>query len=120
MANGLPYFENNIYCRRDDVSQCQPGSLMPPYRTAAIQMTHLFDSSDSPRSQSESTVTTSRLPGLMFSSDSTQLTAFSSAKLWPIYLTFGNESLAKNRRSKLSCQAFECIAYLETVCEVPF
>ena len=56
MANGLPYFENNIYCRRDDVSQCQPGSLMPPYRTAAIQMTHLFDSSDSPRSQSESTL----------------------------------------------------------------
>jgi hypothetical protein len=50
--------------------------------------------------------------GLMFASDSTQLTAFSSAKLCPIYLKFGNES--KDRRS------FEHIAYLETVREVPF
>ncbi len=57
--------------------------------------------------------------GLMFASDSTRLTAFSSAKLWPIYLVFGNES--KDRRSKPSCHAFEHIAYLETVCEVsPF
>ncbi len=56
--------------------------------------------------------------GLMFSSDSTRLTAFSSAKLWPIYLTFGNES--KDRRSKPSCHAFEHIAYLETVREVFF
>ena len=51
--------------------------------------------------------------GLMFASDGTQLTAFSTAKLWPIYLAMGNES--KNRRSKPSCQAFEHIAYLETV-----
>ena len=51
--------------------------------------------------------------GLMFSSDSTHLTAFSSAKLWPVYLAFGNES--KNRRSKPSCHAFEHIAYLQTV-----
>jgi hypothetical protein len=56
--------------------------------------------------------------GLMFASDGTQLTAFGSAKLCPVYLTFGNES--KDRRSKPSCQAFEHIAYLETVCEVPF
>jgi hypothetical protein len=56
--------------------------------------------------------------GLMFASDPTQLTTFSSAKLCPIYLTFGNES--KDRRSKPSCQAFEHVAYLETVCEVPF
>jgi hypothetical protein len=55
---------------------------------------------------------------LMFSSDSTRLTAFSSAKLWPIYLVFGNES--KDRRSKPSCHAFEHIAYLEMVCEVSF
>jgi hypothetical protein len=51
--------------------------------------------------------------GLMFASDGTQLTAFSTAKLWPIYLAMGNES--KNRRSKPSCQAFEHVAYLETV-----
>jgi hypothetical protein len=52
--------------------------------------------------------------GLMFASDSTLLTTFSNAKLWPIYLVIGNES--KNRRSKPSCGAFEHIAYLETVC----
>ena len=51
--------------------------------------------------------------GLMFASDSTQLTAFSNAKLWPVYLMFGNES--KDRRSKPSCHAFEHVAYLETV-----
>jgi hypothetical protein len=51
--------------------------------------------------------------GLMFSSDGTQLTSFSNAKLWPVYLVIGNES--KDRRSKPSCHAFEHIAYLETV-----
>jgi hypothetical protein len=51
--------------------------------------------------------------GLMFASDGTQLTTFSNAKLWPVYLAFGNES--KDRRSKPSCQAFEHIAYFETV-----
>ena len=51
--------------------------------------------------------------GLMFASDSTRLTTFSNAKLWPIYLVIGNES--KDRRSKPSSGAFEHIAYLETV-----
>jgi hypothetical protein len=51
--------------------------------------------------------------GLMFASDGTQLTAFSDAKLWPVYLAVGNES--KDRRSKPTCQAFEHIAYFETV-----
>jgi hypothetical protein len=51
--------------------------------------------------------------GLMFASDGTHLTAFSNAKLWPLYLALGNES--KYRRSKPSCQAFEHVAYLETV-----
>jgi hypothetical protein len=50
---------------------------------------------------------------LMFSSDGTQLTAFSNAKLWPVYLTFGNES--KDRRSKPTCQAFEHVAYIASV-----
>jgi hypothetical protein len=53
--------------------------------------------------------------GLMFASDGTQLTAFSTAKLWPVYLTIGNES--KDRRSKPSCHAFEHVAYLESVRE---
>jgi hypothetical protein len=52
--------------------------------------------------------------GLMFASDSTHLTAFSDAKLWPVYLALGNES--KDRRSKPSCQAFEHVAYFEKVC----
>jgi Plavaka transposase len=51
--------------------------------------------------------------GLMFSSDGTQLTAFSNAKLWPVYLAFGNES--KDRRSKPSFHSFEHIAYFESV-----
>ena len=50
--------------------------------------------------------------GLMFASDGTHLTSFSTAKLWPVYLTIGNES--KDRRSKASCKAFEHVAYLET------
>lgn len=50
---------------------------------------------------------------LMFASDGTQLTAFSSAKLWPLYLGIGNES--KYRRTKPSCRAFEHIAYFESV-----
>ena len=56
--------------------------------------------------------------GLMFASDSTQLTSFSTAELWPVYLTIGNES--KDRRSKPSCHAFEHIAYLETARETTF
>jgi Plavaka transposase len=51
--------------------------------------------------------------GLMFASDGTHLTAFSDAKLWPLYLAIGNES--KDRRSKPSCHAFEHVAYFETV-----
>jgi hypothetical protein len=51
--------------------------------------------------------------GLMFASDGTQLNAFSTAKLWLVYLAMGNES--KDRQSKPSCQAFEHVAYLETV-----
>ena len=50
---------------------------------------------------------------LMFASDGTHLTTFSNAKLWPVYLAFGNE--LKDRRSKPTCEAFEHIAYLETV-----
>jgi hypothetical protein len=56
--------------------------------------------------------------GLMFASDGTHLTAFSNAKLWPVYLWMGNES--KNRRSKPSCETFEHIAYLETVGSIGF
>ena len=51
--------------------------------------------------------------GLMFASDGTQLTSFSTAKLWPVYAMIENES--KDRRSKPSCHAFEHGAYLEMV-----
>jgi Plavaka transposase len=54
---------------------------------------------------------------LMFTSDGTELTAFSDAKLWPVYLAIGNES--KERRTKPSCQAFEHIAYFEQVSTAP-
>jgi len=55
---------------------------------------------------------------LMFASDSTQLTSFSTAELWPIYLTIENKS--KDWRSKPSCHAFEHVAYLEMACETSF
>jgi hypothetical protein len=50
---------------------------------------------------------------LMFCSDSTHLTSFGDAKLWPIYLYFGNES--KYRRCKPSCHLGNHVAYLQTV-----
>jgi Plavaka transposase len=50
---------------------------------------------------------------LMFWSDSTHLTNFGKAKLWPLYMFFGNES--KYRRGKPSCNLCEHVAYFETV-----
>ena len=51
---------------------------------------------------------------LMFWSDVTHLTSFSNAKLWPLYLFFGNES--KYRRCKPSCHLCHHIAYFQKVC----
>ena len=50
---------------------------------------------------------------LMFASDSTQLTSFGDAKLWPLYLFFGNES--KYRRCKPSCRLSNHVAYFQSV-----
>ncbi|KAH6891571.1 hypothetical protein BKA70DRAFT_1537922 [Coprinopsis sp. MPI-PUGE-AT-0042] len=50
---------------------------------------------------------------LMFWSDETHLTSFGSAKLWPCYMFFGNES--KYRRGKTSLRLCEHIAYFETL-----
>jgi Plavaka transposase len=52
---------------------------------------------------------------LMFWSDSTVLTNFGKAKLWPLYLYFGNES--KYRRAKPSHKLCSHVAYFEAVCE---
>jgi len=96
---------------------CQPNGTAEPVRvhgelyssTAFIDAHHDLQSSpkepgcDLPRV----------IVALMFASDGTQLTAFSSAKLWPLYLWIGNES--KYRRTKPSCGAFEHIAYFESV-----
>ncbi|KAF8151198.1 hypothetical protein BJ912DRAFT_869512 [Pholiota molesta] len=49
------------------------------------------------------------LVGLMFGSDSTHLTSFGSASLWPCYMYFGNES--KYRRCKPTCNLCNHIAY---------
>ena len=51
---------------------------------------------------------------LMFWSDETALSNFGNAKLWPLYLFFGNES--KYRRCKPSNNLCEHIAYFEVVC----
>jgi hypothetical protein len=56
------------------------------------------------------------LVGLMFGSDSTLLTSFGNATLWPCYMYFGNES--KYRRSKPSCKLCNHIAYFQKVDQV--
>lgn len=53
------------------------------------------------------------LIGLMFGSDSTHLTSFGNASLWPCYMYFGNES--KYRRCKPSCKLCNHIAYFQKV-----
>lgn len=50
---------------------------------------------------------------MMLWSDATHLTSFGTAKLWPCYLFFGNES--KYRRCKPSCRLCSHVAYFETV-----
>ena len=51
--------------------------------------------------------------GLMYSSDTTHLTSFGSAYLWPLYVYFGNES--KYRRCKPSCNLCHHVAYFQKV-----
>lgn len=50
---------------------------------------------------------------LMFWSDSTHLTSFGNAKLWPLYMGFGNES--KYRRCRPSLSLLNHVAYFEKV-----
>jgi len=50
---------------------------------------------------------------MMFWSDATHLTSFGTAKLWPCYLYFGNES--KYRRCKPTCHLCNHIAYFQSV-----
>jgi hypothetical protein len=50
---------------------------------------------------------------LMFWSDATHLTTFGNAKLWPVYMYFGNES--KYRRCKPSCYLSNHVAYFQKV-----
>ena len=50
---------------------------------------------------------------LMFASDSTQLTAFGDASIWPLYMFFGNDS--KYRRCKPSLHLCAHVAYLRKV-----
>lgn len=51
--------------------------------------------------------------GLMFWSDSTHLTNFGTAKVWPLYMYIGN--LSKYVRSKLTSGACHHIAYIPSV-----
>ncbi|KJA26033.1 hypothetical protein HYPSUDRAFT_105527, partial [Hypholoma sublateritium FD-334 SS-4] len=53
------------------------------------------------------------LIGLMFGSDSTHLTSFGTASLWPCYLYFGNES--KYRRCMPTCNLCNHIAFFRKV-----
>ena len=51
--------------------------------------------------------------GLMLASDSTQLTSFGMASVWPVYLMFANQS--KKERTKPSCHAVHHLAYVPSV-----
>lgn len=51
--------------------------------------------------------------GMMFASDVTHLTSFGTAKLWPCYLFFGNDS--KYRRCKPNCHLCSHVAYFQAV-----
>ena len=50
---------------------------------------------------------------LMFWSDATHLTMFGDAKLWPLYLFFGNDT--KYHQCKPSCHLCEHVAYFQSV-----
>ena len=54
------------------------------------------------------------IAALMFWSDATHLANFGTAKLWPIYLFFGN--LSKYIRSRPSSGACDHLAYIPSVC----
>jgi hypothetical protein len=58
------------------------------------------------------------IAALMFWSDSTHLTNFGTAALWPIYLFFGN--LSKYIRSQPSSGACHHLAYIPSVCVPTF
>ena len=51
--------------------------------------------------------------GLMFASDATHLTSFSDAKIWPLYLFFGNKS--KYHRGKPTLHLCNHVVYLQKV-----
>lgn len=53
---------------------------------------------------------------LMFASDSTHLTSFGQAKIWPLYMNFGNDS--KYRRSKSSLHLCNHIGYFRKVSSI--
>ncbi|KAF9230744.1 hypothetical protein BU15DRAFT_83245 [Melanogaster broomeanus] len=53
------------------------------------------------------------IAALMFWSDATQLTSFGSAKLWPLYLYFGNQS--KYRRCQPSSKLCSHVAYFQSL-----
>jgi hypothetical protein len=54
------------------------------------------------------------IAALMFWSDSTHLTDFGTAKIWPIYLVFGN--LSKYIRARPTSGAWHHLAYIPSVC----
>lgn len=56
-----------------------------------------------------------RVVALMFWSDATHLTTFGTAKLWPLYVYFGNES--KYKRCQPSANLCAHAAYFQTVSE---
>jgi hypothetical protein len=55
--------------------------------------------------------------GLMFWSDATHVSTFSTCKVWPLYMLFANES--KYRRAKNGTDLCNHVAYFDAVCLTP-
>jgi hypothetical protein len=99
----------------------QPNQQSPPVRVHGEMYTSqaFLDAHNALQSSArEKDCTLSRhVIALMFSSDSTNLTSFGDATVWPIYLFFGNES--KYRRCQPTCNLGNHVAYLMKVCQSP-
>lgn len=92
-------------------------AFLQAYEDLQVSLSSLYCASADERYQKSPPEPDCSLPrhivGLMFASDSTMLAAFGTAKLWPLYMFYANDS--KYKRAKPTEQLFETVAYFEKV-----
>jgi hypothetical protein len=103
---------------RPGTSRALPGTIDSAQEERVMR--EVYDSPEFQRLEEEAQAklgsTTKRrivIIALMFWSDATHLAQFGTAKLWPVYMYFGN--LSKYIRTKRSAKAAYHVAYLPTV-----